>query len=124
MYPDEAAFLKSIADSPTDETVRLIYAAWLEEHGDSHGEFARFARLTALLLNVVRELASDRHRLNPAWVGSVDPLFAYVDVRCCCVRMPTNVQYREVELCGGSGDTEEVLALQESLKYVVSSCRR
>ena len=34
MHPEQAAFLRAITDDPDDDTVRLIYADWLEEHGD------------------------------------------------------------------------------------------
>jgi uncharacterized protein (TIGR02996 family) len=40
MTPDEA-FIEAIRDAPDDDTPRLIYADWLEEHGDPHGEFIR-----------------------------------------------------------------------------------
>ena len=31
---DEAAFLKVLAEAPTDDTARLVYADWLDEHGE------------------------------------------------------------------------------------------
>jgi uncharacterized protein (TIGR02996 family) len=39
--PDEAAFLRLIAAAPHDDAPRLIYADWLEEHGNSRGRFIR-----------------------------------------------------------------------------------
>lgn len=42
MTADEQAFLKAICDQPDDDTVRLVYADWLEEQGRSAlGEFIR-----------------------------------------------------------------------------------
>jgi uncharacterized protein (TIGR02996 family) len=38
---NEAAFLQAIAANPQDDVHRLVYADWLEEHGDSRGEFIR-----------------------------------------------------------------------------------
>lgn len=38
---DEEAFLPSILADPDDNTPRLIFADWLEEHGDPRGEFIR-----------------------------------------------------------------------------------
>jgi uncharacterized protein (TIGR02996 family) len=38
---EEEGFLRSIIDSPEDDTPRLVYADWLEERGDPHGEFIR-----------------------------------------------------------------------------------
>jgi uncharacterized protein (TIGR02996 family) len=41
---EEAAFLKAIRGSPADDTVRLVYADWLQEHG-GRPERAEFIRL-------------------------------------------------------------------------------
>jgi uncharacterized protein (TIGR02996 family) len=38
---DEEAFLRAISAAPDDGTVRLVYADWLEEHGDPRAEFVR-----------------------------------------------------------------------------------
>jgi len=39
---DNRAFLEAIADAPTDDALRLIYADWLEEHGMvARAEFIR-----------------------------------------------------------------------------------
>jgi uncharacterized protein (TIGR02996 family) len=37
----DTAFLFSVCENPEDDTVRLIYADWLEERGDPRGEFIR-----------------------------------------------------------------------------------
>lgn len=39
--PDEFALVCGIADHPTDDTRRLVYADWLEERGDPRGPFLR-----------------------------------------------------------------------------------
>jgi uncharacterized protein (TIGR02996 family) len=40
---DEAPFLRAIRAEPDDDAPRLIYADWLDEHGQSeHAEFIRF----------------------------------------------------------------------------------
>jgi uncharacterized protein (TIGR02996 family) len=42
MNSDEDAFLQAILAQPEDDTVRLVYADWLAEHGDpDRGEFVR-----------------------------------------------------------------------------------
>jgi uncharacterized protein (TIGR02996 family) len=41
--PEQTGFLRSIIENPFDDTVRLIYADWLEEHGE--GARAEFIRL-------------------------------------------------------------------------------
>jgi uncharacterized protein (TIGR02996 family) len=39
--PTHDEFLQAILASPTDNGPRLIYADWLDEHGDPRGEFIR-----------------------------------------------------------------------------------
>ncbi len=42
MSSDEAALLAAICNHPDDDTIRLIYADWLEEHGQiTHADFIR-----------------------------------------------------------------------------------
>ena len=38
MTPDEA-FMQAIIESPDDDSLRLIYADYLDERGDPRGEF-------------------------------------------------------------------------------------
>src|SRR5262245_55242419 len=40
--PQVRAFLDDIAENPDDAGVRLIFADWLEEHGDPRAELVRF----------------------------------------------------------------------------------
>ncbi len=39
--PAESAFIDAIRDTPDDLTLRLVYADWLDEAGDSRGELIR-----------------------------------------------------------------------------------
>jgi uncharacterized protein (TIGR02996 family) len=40
--PDEDAFLRAVIDNPEDDLPRLVYADWLDEHGDpERAEFVR-----------------------------------------------------------------------------------
>src|SRR5215470_1619052 len=39
--PEQDAFLQAILAEPDDDGLRLMYADWLEEHGDPRGEFIR-----------------------------------------------------------------------------------
>lgn len=39
--PDEAAFVKTVLDSPFEAAPRLVFADWLEERGDPRGELLR-----------------------------------------------------------------------------------
>jgi uncharacterized protein (TIGR02996 family) len=63
MTPDEA-FIEAIRDAPDDDTPRLIYADWLEERGDPHGEFIRLQCALVKLRNrdSRREMLARRER--------------------------------------------------------------
>jgi uncharacterized protein (TIGR02996 family) len=43
MHPEADAFLDAIFDNPADDTPRLVYADWLQEHGQEN--YAQFIRL-------------------------------------------------------------------------------
>src|SRR6476659_7569532 len=49
MSSDRAAFLRAIAEQPDDDLPRLVYADWLDEHGEP--ERAEFIRLQIELFN-------------------------------------------------------------------------
>jgi uncharacterized protein (TIGR02996 family) len=81
----EAAFLRAIRDDPDDDTPRLVFADWLEEHGDpvraARGELMRvqcelarwvpdLRRRTQLLEREQRLLAAYRDD----WLGPLRPL--------------------------------------------------
>ncbi|HYT94003.1 MAG TPA: TIGR02996 domain-containing protein [Gemmataceae bacterium] len=40
---EDAAFVAAVVADPSDNTLRLIYADWLEERGDPRGEYLRAA---------------------------------------------------------------------------------
>lgn len=42
--PAKKAFLKQINRNPTDRDLQLIFADWLDDHGDSHAAFWRGAQ--------------------------------------------------------------------------------
>jgi uncharacterized protein (TIGR02996 family) len=77
---DEAAFLEAIRQSPYDETVRLVYADWLDEQGDKRSEFLRVeARLRQIdsqdpsyptTLNRWLQL---RDEVSAEWVDTLGP---------------------------------------------------
>jgi uncharacterized protein (TIGR02996 family) len=41
MIQEDKAFIQAIIDDPQDDSLRMIYADWLEERGDPRGEFIR-----------------------------------------------------------------------------------
>jgi uncharacterized protein (TIGR02996 family) len=65
---EEAAFLKAIEANPKDMATRLVYADWLEERGDSRGEFLR---LEAEAQRIESRLQALRQRLDPHWLKVV-----------------------------------------------------
>ncbi|QDU23058.1 TIGR02996 domain-containing protein [Urbifossiella limnaea] len=87
---DEPALLAAIADRPADDTPRLVYADWLDDHGDS--DRAEFIRLnveidrTAVLAWRYGELRTRlralRPRIDAPWANRLGyqprhrPLFA------------------------------------------------
>jgi uncharacterized protein (TIGR02996 family) len=59
---EEAAFLRAIAASPTDNTTRLVYADWLDERGDALSTVkANYLRTDVRL----SELADDDRARDP-----------------------------------------------------------
>lgn len=40
---DETLFLNEIASNPDDDTVKLVYADWLDEQGDPRGQMIRLS---------------------------------------------------------------------------------
>jgi uncharacterized protein (TIGR02996 family) len=67
MTPDEA-FLQDIIESPDDDSLRLIYADFLDERGDPRGEFIRvqceLARLSAANPRRTELVARERELLE------------------------------------------------------------
>lgn len=53
-------FLLDIIENPADDTPRLVYADWLEDHGEP--ERAEFIRLQVELAHLEEALASDLSR--------------------------------------------------------------
>jgi uncharacterized protein (TIGR02996 family) len=82
---EEAAFLAAIRARPGDETLRLVYADWLDEHGRPESSFLRLdCQLSALDSTDPRrgELRSAfweaRANLDPKWLAAVSRMFSDV----------------------------------------------
>jgi uncharacterized protein (TIGR02996 family) len=65
---DEAGFLEAIREDPNDDGARLVYADWLDEQGDSRGEYLR---LEHQLAQTAQRLAQLQSQLEPAWLAAV-----------------------------------------------------
>lgn len=66
---EEAPFLRALVEQPTDETVRLVYADWLEERGDVRGEYLRLEYQLSLLPPGDPQAADKDVRLRELLVG-------------------------------------------------------
>lgn len=55
---DEAAFLNALRANPADDTVRLVYADWLDEHGEPAK--AEYLRLVVALARAETDYARDQ----------------------------------------------------------------
>lgn len=76
---EEDAFIQAILASPADDALRLIYADWLEEHGDSRGEYLRVELALASTRRNRVKAKSLRQRLQelragikPSWLAIFD----------------------------------------------------
>jgi uncharacterized protein (TIGR02996 family) len=63
MDPDEVSFLLTILEDPDQDTPRLVYADWLNEHGDPRGEIIRLRAATRQDERTSRELREREHAL-------------------------------------------------------------
>jgi uncharacterized protein (TIGR02996 family) len=74
---EEDAFLQSILNAPNDTFLRLVFADWLEEHGDPRGELLRLLHALTQAIEVPeRDQLEDRLR---SLLGSgVQPVGPYI----------------------------------------------
>ncbi len=77
---DEHAFLRAISATPDDNSVRLVYADWLEERGDPRAAFVRvqveLRELTTddFLFSPLRTRERElRANCPPYWLALLDP---------------------------------------------------
>lgn len=61
---DNQAFIQAILANPTDDSPRLVYADWLEERGDSRGEFLRIQTALTRMPKKDKRYARFRKRLK------------------------------------------------------------
>jgi uncharacterized protein (TIGR02996 family) len=76
---DDASFVQAIADAPFDESLRVVYADWLEERSDPRGEYLRIeAAFRTLPRDALEVLAGYkrwpelRKALDPEWIILMD----------------------------------------------------
>jgi uncharacterized protein (TIGR02996 family) len=67
--PEEAAFLATVHDQPGDETARLVYADWLDEHGEP--EKAAYLRSLVQLRRQIDEVSEAQLLIDQDWLESI-----------------------------------------------------
>jgi len=65
-------FIRTIIDDPDDNSVRLVYADWLEEHGDPRGEFLRLQCALDEELPAGDQVRSGREARQQELRGAID----------------------------------------------------
>ncbi len=83
---EEAAFLEALKANPADDTARLVYADWLDEHGEPAK--AEYLRLVAMLARAEQDYAREQldvartlalaEQLHPDWRAEAGNLFYVV----------------------------------------------
>jgi uncharacterized protein (TIGR02996 family) len=75
---DDQEFIDAVLAKPQDDTIRLVYADWLDERGDVRGEFLRLSlervRHTfgsRKYAEVSERLEVIRPQINPRWVDAI-----------------------------------------------------
>src|SRR5260370_13839087 len=77
---DEAAFLAAVAAEPADETLKLVFADWLEERGDPRGAWVRDRELRPWMGPTLQSPV-------PALVEALTNNKWVLDVRRACARL-------------------------------------
>ena len=78
---EDEAFIRTLVDSPGDDTPRLAYADWLDEQGDPRGHYLRAetrimrqwrdTRDFGVLLRGMAQLGERGASLDPVWSARV-----------------------------------------------------
>lgn len=96
---DEDDFLRKLLENPADDTVRLVYADWLDERDDAESKSkAEFLRLTVHLTGSIQRVGWRRPREN--------------ELRQLAAQLPTDwlavVSRLKVESCGAKRAASEL----------------
>jgi sulfatase modifying factor 1 len=102
---DEASFIQAMLEKPEDNHLRLVFADWLEERGDSRGELIRLLhRLTQAIDVPDRSKLEDRLRslladgvqpVGPFWTNSIGMKFAWIPAGTFMMGSPRTEKRRE-----------------------------
>src|ERR1700722_7608798 len=88
LMQDEHLFLEAIMEKPDDDSLRLVFADWLEERGDPRGELLRLMQTLTTSIEIPHRLElEDRLRglvaagvqpIGPFWTNILGMKFAWV----------------------------------------------
>ena len=65
---EEAGFVRAIQENPEDDSLRLVYADWLEERADIRAEYLRLESQLSRVPARLRELC---RLIDPGWLRAV-----------------------------------------------------
>jgi uncharacterized protein (TIGR02996 family) len=108
---EEDAFLRTIAASPRDEVLRLVYADWLEDRGDPRAAYVRGeVKWAEPWLHFDRpeeptELQRQARGLDPLWVARV----SRPPLGVCC-------DHLRIIACEGQVEPSDIDALESTLQ--------
>lgn len=117
---EEQAFLDAIAAQPGDDTCRLVYADWLDEHDE--GSKAAFVRAAVRIRHDMALLSTGLATLPPGWLGSVMGSYAVV-----LSAWPSNKKVpviKAVRDATGWGLSESVYAVENLPRRIALTTRK
>jgi uncharacterized protein (TIGR02996 family) len=96
---DESDFLRKLLENPADDTTRLVYADWLDEHDDEESQAkAKFLRVTVHLMGPIQRVGWRKKR--------------EIELQQLAAKLPTDwlavVSRLKVESCGAKRATNEL----------------
>ncbi len=107
---DEDDFLRKLSETPADDTIRLVFADWLDERGDDQSKAkSRFLRVTVQLMGPIQRVGWRRPR--------------EYELQQLAATLPTDwlavVSRMKVEMCGAKRrrDPNETVVQATSLRF-------
>jgi uncharacterized protein (TIGR02996 family) len=77
----EVSFLQAIHDTPDDDTLRLVFADWLDDHGDRRADLVRLSMGRAAARDLSQQETELKKRDAALWLGRLATRVQEWDVR-------------------------------------------
>jgi uncharacterized protein (TIGR02996 family) len=111
---DEQAFQQAMLANPDDDSLRLVFADWLEERGDRRGELLRLTHTLTQTINVPKRAALEARLqtlvddgvavVGPYWTNRIGMRFAWIPAGTFLMGTPKREQRTLVNKYGmGAG---------------------